>query len=307
MIVLTCDDKIHNGVWRHLNELANLVDFAKYIPTKTLLKSSFNDIKLVIMGGCWNSDYEIINKFANTKGIKTAILFCSPLGQATINNELNHLNNLLSLLSSGKLSYLFLGHEYLADEIKDKNIIWLPQPFNIEKFNEKIKKIKREVVPNSVGLFNSSGKHKNLLNQALAVKQLGKKLLINGLNNDSVLIHLLNKFNINYELYDWLNESEYFKLISSCEIGLQCSFSESFDYVAAEMSLMGVPVVTSPAVYWNIDELMAPLPDNPSNIAFHIKNAYKINKKRIISNITNEIKRRNDIARITMKEVYNES
>jgi hypothetical protein len=51
-------------------------------------------------------------------------------------------------------------------------------------------------------------------------------------------------------LNPWLGHAEFLTLVRSMDIGLQCSFTESFSMVAADFVSLGVPLVGSHAVRW---------------------------------------------------------
>ena len=46
-------------------------------------------------------------------------------------------------------------------------------------------------------------------------------------------------------------------------LGMQVSFSESFNIVTADLVTVGVPTIVSPAIYWMPQQFMA----NPTNLA----------------------------------------
>jgi hypothetical protein len=48
----------------------------------------------------------------------------------------------------------------------------------------------------------------------------------------------------------WLSRTEFLKLVSTMDAGMQVSFTESFSIVSADFVGQGVPVVASPAVRW---------------------------------------------------------
>lgn len=50
--------------------------------------------------------------------------------------------------------------------------------------------------------------------------------------------------------HEWLEHSEFVKLVRTMDIGLQVSFTESFNIVAADFVNAGVPIVTSKEISW---------------------------------------------------------
>jgi hypothetical protein len=104
---------------------------------------------------------------------------------------------------------------------------------------------------------------KNQFTQAVAALQYaeehGKRLLfyVNTTrceqNGEEIFKNLVNLFNgTRHELLpiDWLSHEEFLKLLARMDIGLQVSFSETFNICAADLVVSGVPIVTSKQVYW---------------------------------------------------------
>ena len=260
MIVTTCPRLPHNGVWRHLKELEETTLMTRHIPSEDLKNGLPDGTSMIIFGGGWLGDYEKINKIAVTNGIKTGLLFCSPFGQADLCGEGKILMKTFDMVGLGHINYLFTGDLAFAEVLKkfmgNNRVHWLPQTLNTHSF-------KLITKPNNkIGLFCSPNPNKNILNQLVAVSLVEDHHLVTNALTDKFR-RLANEFNINYDRYDWLSDVDYQKIISSVGVGLQMSWSEAFDYVAAEMSLQGIPVVTGSTIYWNLPELKVVDSDNP--------------------------------------------
>ncbi len=114
-----------------------------------------------------------------------------------------------------------------------------------------------------IGCFGAVRPLKNHLIQAMAAiefaNQLGKQLRFHinitriENNGDPVLKNIRNLFlNSTHELVEhpWLEHDEFVKLISTMDMCLQVSFSETFNIVTADAVNNNVPVVVSPEVKW---------------------------------------------------------
>ena len=297
MIVTTCPRKPHNGVWRHLKELEDTTLMTVHIPSQDLKNGLPDGTEMVIFGGGWIGDYEKINKIAITNGIKTGLLFCSPFGQADLCNENHILMKVCDMVSLRHINYLFTGDIAVAEVFKRllgaDRVNWLPQTLNIHNF----KFINKP--SNTIGLFCNANVNKNILNQLVAVSLVKNHYLITNALTDNYR-RLANELNINYDRYDWLSDIDYQKLISSVGVGLQVSWSEAFDYVAAEMSLQGIPVVTGNTIYWNLPELKVVDSDNPLMIKNALDFCYgkittKAFRKKVRDNILKELEIRRKI------------
>ena len=68
------------------------------------------------------------------------------------------------------------------------------------------------------------------------------------------------------DVFPWLPLVKWLEFLRCVDVGLQCSFSESFNYVAIEHLAAGVPVVGSSATRYLPKEWQAD-PERPEEIA----------------------------------------
>ncbi len=114
-----------------------------------------------------------------------------------------------------------------------------------------------------IGLFCSIRPLKNMLIQAMAAivfaDLVGKKLrlYINAgrteQGGESTLKNIRGLFkDSRHELIelDWLNHDDFVKLVRKMDLGLQVSFSESFNIIAADFAFNDIPIVGSPEIEW---------------------------------------------------------
>lgn len=187
----------------------------------------------------------------------------------------------------GFLSAETLASKYVSDYInlKNKNLI---VALNNEKFNTYYSKAMRHkftYLPNIISIKNNDKFERNKLDnkiinigcfgslrilknhafQALCAidfaEKLGKKLYFHITTDISeeaqlknpVLQNLKSIFENNkHELviHDWMNHQDFEHLIHHMDIGMQISFTESFNIVAADFVNSGVPVIVSEAISW---------------------------------------------------------
>lgn len=104
---------------------------------------------------------------------------------------------------------------------------------------------------------------KNHLMQALAAIKfadgIGKKLNFHvNVNREeqkglSVLNNLRGVFNnLDHDLVEhpWMNHDDFIKLVKTMDIGMQVSFTETFNIVAADLVNNHIPIVVSPEIFW---------------------------------------------------------
>ena len=144
----------------------------------------------------------------------------------------------------------------------DNSFLYLPNIITI-KHHRKTHKNKNYM---DVGCFGSLRILKNQCYQALcamdAAERLGKTLRFHitvdvNMTNTSVLYPVLKNLEEIFEYsrhelvkHYWLDNSEFHELIREMDIGLQLSYTESFNIVAADFVVNDVPIVVSDAIGW---------------------------------------------------------
>lgn len=165
-------------------------------------------------------------------------------------------------------------------------IIYLPNYYPTAK---KLKKLDYDKDSVDVSCFGAIRPLKNHLIQAVSAikfaEKIGKKLNfhINGdrveQKGDSILRNLIELFDNLPEhtlvLHEWLKKDYFLELCSKMDIGLQCSFSETFNIVGADMVSQGVPLVGSAEIVW-LDVLSIANPTKSDDIAKKLYEAYRM-------------------------------
>ena len=138
-----------------------------------------------------------------------------------------------------------------------------------------------------IGCFGAIRPLKDQLIQAMAAiclaDKLGKVLRFH-VNVARIEAHGLNVYKNLKALFTesrhqlitpgWLNHPEFLELISFMDLGMQVSFSETFDIVAADFVYSSVPVVGSPEVTW-LDEDYQANCTNMNDIVEKLEDAWK--------------------------------
>jgi hypothetical protein len=153
--------------------------------------------------------------------------------------------------------------EFYLSTITSKEILFLPNyyPQDFKPFN---KDFDKDTI--DISCFGAIRPFKNLLTQALAsiefCKRLNKKLRfhinegrieVNGNNVYTNLVHLFSKLDENFELilHPWANRENFLNIcLKEVDIGLQVSFTETFNLVTADLLSQGVPVIGSSEIPW---------------------------------------------------------
>ena len=131
---------------------------------------------------------------------------------------------------------------------------------------------KRSFAPGTtvnIGCFGALRPLKNQLIQAVAAQQFAEQrnLRLNFHINstrieggDNVLKNLIALFaGSPHQLvtHPWTDHTAFLKTLTAMDIGMQVSFSETFNIVAADMVATGLPIVVSPEVFWTSSLIQA--------------------------------------------------
>lgn len=143
-------------------------------------------------------------------------------------------------------------------------VIYLPNFYKIEGSLRNKHPVSSDTI--NIGCFGAVRPLKNHLVQSVAAvdyaNQIKKKLrfhinvarLEDGGNNSLKSIRGFFKHldSNKYELVEhgWLNHDDFLELVRTMDIGLQASFTESFNIVCADFVSQGVPIVVSSEIEW---------------------------------------------------------
>ena len=163
--------------------------------------------------------------------------------------------------------------------------IFLPNIYKAKKFTPE-KHVKSDDFVD-IGSFGAIRPMKNTYQQAMAAidfsEQINKTLRfhINGTrveqSGDNVLRNIQALFeNSEHELIEhrWYKHAEFLETASKMDIGMQVSFSESFNIVTADFVTAKVPIVASDDISW-MPWIMRVSPTSHKGIVRKLKFAYK--------------------------------
>jgi hypothetical protein len=173
------------------------------------------------------------------------------------------------MLSETKF-YLQHKNSWSDDEV-DQRVIYMPNYYPTEfKTKDYLVDDKDHI---DIGCFGAVRPLKNHMLQAIAsikfAESLGKKLHfhINSgriemkgepvLNNLRALFLHLNEQGHQLIGHGWTPRDEFLELCAEMDIGMQCSFSETFNIVGADFVSQGVPLLSSKEIPWSSDDYNA--------------------------------------------------
>ncbi len=114
-----------------------------------------------------------------------------------------------------------------------------------------------------VGIFGAYRSLKNAVGMAFAVALAAERggeritLHVNGsrtecgsVSDAAVIPEFCRRAGVRFVAHGWLDHEPFKRLAGSMTVALQASFSETYNYVAADCVTAGTPVVGSDAIYW---------------------------------------------------------
>jgi hypothetical protein len=139
-------------------------------------------------------------------------------------------------------------------------VVYLPNSYPSD-FQVTDRPISSRVV--NVGCFGAIRPLKNQLIQAIAAIEFAnsknKKLRfhVNSTRQEQGGVNVMKNLRAlfkgsRHELVEhgWMNHASFLRLVSKMDVGMQVSFTETFNIVAADMVSAGIPVVVSPEINW---------------------------------------------------------
>ena len=210
--------------------------------------------RLLLLGG-WSAAYEPLIAAATAAGVRVAVYWTSTAAQSEMGREMDRLTK---VMEDPRVTYRWFAQQSLAKAVGRHlpGCAWLPNVVSALPSSGLPTPPRRSPRPPrqpvEIGLFCSPHEYhrKNVLTSLLAVASLASpyRLHLNGLSADAHYRGWLKRLGIHWVDHGWMTRADYLNTIAGLDIGLQVSFTESFNYVAADHILSGVPVVVSEMV-----------------------------------------------------------
>jgi hypothetical protein len=202
--------------------------------------------KRILFGG-WSPVYDVFIKGIRSRSTEMGVYWTSSAGQVDISEEAGLLDSIISsrrlkhkLFANGELARALSGS---CDSIKHlPDTVLFPEEAVMRKRGKK-----EDGLVFSLFCSPFEYKRKNVLNTLLALSMLKRKytLYLNGLSENRFYGNILKTLRIRYRDFDWMTDEKYQAVLGEVDLGLQISFAETFNYVAAEHIVRRIPVMTS--------------------------------------------------------------
>jgi hypothetical protein len=182
------------------------------------------------------------------------------------------------------------------DATTEQRVIYLPNYYPQDYVSKPIDKHKYWI---DIGCFGAIRPLKNHLLQAFGAvefaERTGKQLRFHvnagriemqggpALNNLKGIFQQLHGRGHQMINHQWRPRDQFLELCATMDIGLQVSFSETFNIVGADLISQGVPLVGSKEIPWAVSELCAD-PTSSKDIADKLMLAYRIPQINVKTN-----------------------
>ncbi|MFH1730718.1 MAG: glycosyltransferase family 9 protein [Planctomycetota bacterium] len=197
---------------------------------------------LCVLGG-WRRDYAAyIRRHHRRSDVAFALSWHSSWNQIEQSGEWRCLTEAFELLRGGLITKLFASCEETAavlSQMRD-GVEWLPNTIDTSV----AERAAQRAAGRDIDLFCSASPRKNIYPQLAALAGADATLHVN--HSFSAAEHeAASMLRVRVVRHSLPKREEYYDVIARMAAGLQVSLAESFNYVAAEHMLLGVPVVTS--------------------------------------------------------------
>lgn len=230
----------------------------------------------LVIFGSWSDAYRPLVRSLAKDGCRIAVYWTSSPGQTGMTGELAAFAR---LLEDPVIDHIWFPHRGYARAIgrRHSKCVWMPNVFPPPP-RDLGRRPRRRRGPAQISLFYSPNEaaRKNVWCTLLALTGLGRPyhLHLNGLSTRQPYGRLLELLKIPFTEHGWMERTEYEQTITEMDVGLQISMAESFNFVAADHILRGVPVLASAMVPVIADlprairqRLVVNRPDDPPAVA----------------------------------------
>jgi glycosyltransferase involved in cell wall biosynthesis len=200
--------------------------------------------RLILFGG-WCSLYAAMIQKLRHPDFRFGVWWLSTAGQTDMSADVDRLTE---AMGHARVQYFGCAQESLAQSLAPRmnRVAYLPVPMDSAEFEPRPGRRSGAAV---LSLFCSPHEYrrKNITNTLLAVANLEEDylLFLNGLSRSAPYRRLLRSLKVRYRDWGWMSDSAYRRKLDEVDIGLQLSFTESFNQVSAEHLARSIPVLAS--------------------------------------------------------------
>ncbi len=204
--------------------------------------------RTVILGG-WSDHYEPFLQRAGRGGQRWVVYWTSSAGQTDIASEIE---KYVRILADRRIAAVLYADARLAGSPVARLKPSAHLPVCALPIAPRPAPPRPRRGPTVISLFCAPREviRKNPLNSMLALAGLEHEyvLYLNGVSRQAPYRRLLRRLGIPYREFGWMERDAYERVLADVDLGLQVSFTESHNQVAADHLMLGIPVVASEMV-----------------------------------------------------------
>ena len=202
-----------------------------------------------------------------------------------------------------ELRFILRFKQDVDDDTTDDNLVYLPNYYPTTVLPKKDYAFSSDEL--NIACFGAIRPMKNQLIQAIAAVMFAekvKKKVVFHINSsrveqkgESVLKNIQNFFesvkdrgHILVE-HSWYTREEFVALCGTMDIGMQCSFSETFNIVCADLVSQGVPTIGTTEIQW-LSNIYTANPNDTSDITEVLYKTFRVGKRNVEANFKGLVK-----------------
>lgn len=178
--------------------------------------------------------------------VKKVVVWHSSLLQTQLEKEVNQVRRIKNLLDEQKIDTVFCTDRNCLKFFEGAS--WLPNVYIVEPTFSDKSLVDTEKV--NISALGPSKERKNLFTILQAVMHLSDDYRVHiNVSDDFYDNNIKGLFDENKIVnHGWLEREDYFSLIKQCNLGVQLSVGESYNFVAADHLVCGTPVICSSSI-----------------------------------------------------------
>jgi len=202
-----------------------------------------------------------------------------------------------------ELTFILRHKQDIENDVVDDNLVYLPNYYPTTTLPKKEYTFSSDEI--NIACFGAIRPMKNQLTQAVAAvmfAEKAKKKVVFHINSsrveqrgEAVLRNIQNFFESvkdqGHRLveHSWYSREEFVALCGTMDLGMQCSFSETFNIVCADLVSQGVPTIGTSEIQW-LGNIYTADPNDTSDITEVLNKTYRVPRRNVEVNFKGLVK-----------------
>ncbi len=272
-MILAISSEHQYSLRRHLEHASSVhpiefVDSTADLPMRGQIAArQGDDVEMIIVAtDSWKSKIAIEMARHQWPGAVVAALLCSSMGEWDLDKLWPVVNERLDWLEQGVIDHFFVADREIERVLKDRRITDLPQVLDLKTYKKsQDAKALRDSPSHTFGILSHDRPRKNMANQLAGISMIGLDAATYHLEPHN--IKWAQRLGLDLRVLEGGSHDQHLENLRSIRVGCQVTYSESFNYTAAEYVMHRIPVVVGPSVWWAPKWMKVQNPDGAISIA----------------------------------------